>query len=430
MPRNDRSGMEPVVTRIYAEPRREWYIKVLQPRPRSLAGMGGVAGSVVAGLAWAALGAAAMYMMDPERGRRRQSLLRDKLVRLGHVACDGTRRRARDVAHRSQGLLAEARARVWPEHVDDERLSARVRSAMGRALSNAHAVRVSVQNGFVTLEGPVLAGEVDRLMNAVESVRGVQGVESRLDLHEAPGGEPGLQGTERARARANGVVEAPGLFGGTLAALAGGALVLAGVTKRGLPGALMAGVGTGLAARGIGSQWRGRPRAGMRRGIEVQKTITIEAPIGEVYGFFTRYDNFPLFMSRVREVKDLGNGRSRWTVAGPAGMSVSWEAVVTRMEPDRLIAWETLPGAAVENQGVIRFDEVGVEGQRGGQGEQGRRATRVDIKLTYTPPLGTLGHVAASLFGADPKSEMDADLLRLKTVIERGRTPHDAAQRR
>src|SRR5690606_34581635 len=83
---------------------------------------------------------------------------------------------------------------------------------------------------------------------------------------------------------------------------------------------------------------------------------------------------------------------------------------------------------AVENQGVIRFDEVGVEGQRGGQGEQGRRATRVDIKLTYTPPLGTLGHVAASLFGADPKSEMDADLLRLKTVIERGRTPHDAAQ--
>jgi hypothetical protein len=35
----------------------------------------------------------------------------------------------------------------------------------------------------------------------------------------------------------------------------------------------------------------------------------------------------------------------------------------------------------------------------------------------------------AALFGADPKSEMDADLLRMKTMIETGRAPHDAAQR-
>jgi len=34
----------------------------------------------------------------------------------------------------------------------------------------------------------------------------------------------------------------------------------------------------------------------------------------------------------------------------------------------------------------------------------------------------------AALFGADPKSEMDSDLLRMKTIIETGRVPHDAAR--
>jgi hypothetical protein len=34
----------------------------------------------------------------------------------------------------------------------------------------------------------------------------------------------------------------------------------------------------------------------------------------------------------------------------------------------------------------------------------------------------------ASIFGADPKSEMDADLLRMKSMIETGHPPHDAAR--
>jgi hypothetical protein len=34
------------------------------------------------------------------------------------------------------------------------------------------------------------------------------------------------------------------------------------------------------------------------------------------------------------------------------------------------------------------------------------------------------------MFGADPRSEMIADLLRMKSFIETGRQPHDAAERR
>jgi uncharacterized membrane protein len=53
--------------------------------------------------------------------------------------------------------------------------------------------------------------------------------------------------------------------------------------------------------------------------------------------------------------------------------------------------------------------------------------TRLDIKMSYNPPAGALGHVVAKLFGADPKTKLDEDLLRMKTFLETGKAAHDAA---
>lgn len=97
------------------------------------------------------------------------------------------------------------------------------------------------------------------------------------------------------------------------------------------------------------------------------------------------------------------------------GVPVTWDAELTRYEPPKLIAWRSLPGATIANAGSIRFEEV-------------RDGTRVDIRLAYRPPAGALGHLAAKLFGADPKNEMDADLARVKRSLETGRPPHDAAK--
>jgi uncharacterized membrane protein len=58
----------------------------------------------------------------------------------------------------------------------------------------------------------------------------------------------------------------------------------------------------------------------------------------------------------------------------------------------------------------------------------GNGGTRLDIQLCYVPVAGALGHAVAKVFGADPKSEMDADLMCMKTLIETGRRPHDAAR--
>jgi uncharacterized membrane protein len=153
-------------------------------------------------------------------------------------------------------------------------------------------------------------------------------------------------------------------------------------------------------------------RAGPR-GIDIQKTVHIDAPAHEVYEFLSNYENFPRFMRNIRSVQVYPDGRSHWIVSGPLGTSVAWDALTTRTEPDRLIEWSTIVGSPVEHAGTIRLDAEG----------EGR--TRMHIRMSYNPPAGAVGHVVARIFGADPKSEMDEDLMRLKNSLER--SPASAA---
>ena len=143
--------------------------------------------------------------------------------------------------------------------------------------------------------------------------------------------------------------------------------------------------------------------------VEIRKTLHINAPVDRVFELWSNFEGFPRFMENVMEVTDLGQGRSRWVVKGPAGTRVQWNAETTRVEPGKLLSWQSEPGAVVENSGTVRFERVG-------------EGTRVDIHLTYDPPGGTVGHGVAFFLGDDPKSQMDEDLVRFKALLEEGDT--------
>jgi uncharacterized membrane protein len=100
------------------------------------------------------------------------------------------------------------------------------------------------------------------------------------------------------------------------------------------------------------------------------------------------------------------------------GMPVEWDAVITRDVPNELLAWKSVEGASVESAGMVRFH----------QNDDGL-TTSVQVTLSYNPPAGAIGHAVAALFGSDPKTEMDADLMRMKSMIETGNQPHDMAER-
>jgi uncharacterized membrane protein len=364
----------------------------------------------------AAAGAISMYLLDPDHGRRRRAVMRDRLANGVSRLDDATTVASRDLRNRAQGVAHEVRSRFTREEVPDEILSERVRSRLGWAVSHPGAIEVSALSGRVTLSGAVLEREYVRLLRAVWAVRGVADVEDRLAVYESPAGISALQGNGRARERRFGPWQLnwpPGVR--VIMGAMGGALLINALAGRRSALGLLGGLGgVGLIARSSTNMPIARLVGVRRPAIELQKCIEVAAPVEHVFETFSQLERFPELMTHVREVHVRGDGTSQWVVEGPAGRTISWEAVTTRLEPNRLIAWRTLPGSAVDHAGLLRFEST-----PGG--------TRVFVTMSYTPPAGALGHAVARLFGADPKSELNDDLMRMKVFLETGRRPRDAA---
>jgi gas vesicle protein len=60
----------------------------------------------------AGVGALAMFIFDPDSGRRRRAYARDRLSHYGREATDAVQSTARDLRNRAQGLAVEARGAV------------------------------------------------------------------------------------------------------------------------------------------------------------------------------------------------------------------------------------------------------------------------------------------------------------------------------
>ena len=148
--------------------------------------------AVVGGLG---LGAALMYLFDPNRGRRRRQLIRDKAEGVANKAGDYAGKMSRDLRNRAYGLAAETKSVFRHEDISDEVLVDRVRAKLGHYSVHIGAIDVAAQSGTVILRGPALRNEVWEVLRAVRSVRGVKRVESQLEVYPEKGSVPSLQGT-------------------------------------------------------------------------------------------------------------------------------------------------------------------------------------------------------------------------------------------
>lgn len=354
----------------------------------------------------ALVGALATYYLDPRRGRLRRAHVVDFLTHARRLEGRLVDKATADATNRVRGLVERARSAPSGE-VGDEVLDARVRAALGTVVSHPSALEIAVRGGQVTLGGAILAAEADNALRRVNQVKGIRGVIDRLDRHRAAD-VPALQG---GGVRVRGELWPPSLQAGAI--LGGTVLAGWGLFRRGWVGSLAAIAGPVLALRGGLNM--SLPRmlryVGGREGIGVQKTITVNAPVRRVFDLFRHFENFPQFMQHVQSVDIDPNDsmRSRWKVDGPARSSVSYDVTVTHVEEPREIAWRTLPDQPIEHTGVVRFDPV-----TGG--------TRIQIRMTYRPPGGVFGHAIAHILGFDPKSRLDDDMIRVKALLEAGRT--------
>jgi uncharacterized membrane protein len=203
-------------------------------------------------------------------------------------------------------------------------------------------------------------------------------------------------------------------------AISGAALAAYGLKRRSLGGAALALLGGGLMYRGMTGYCRIYQGLGISTAadggtpqiIEVEKAITINRSPEELYRFWHNFENLPRFMRHLKSVQRTGYGRSHWVAWAPLGTTVEWDAELTEERDNEVIAWRSLAGVRVPNQGSVRFQRA-----------PGARGTEVRVKLAYQPAMGKLGASVAKLFGEEPEQQLDEDLRRLKQLMEAGEIP-------
>jgi uncharacterized membrane protein len=261
---------------------------------------------------------------------------------------------------------------------------------------------VSARDGAVTLTGTVLPHEHGRLVLAVSLVPGVVDVIDHLDAREDPGA-----GQRSGRAVGSFMARRWSARGRALAAGLGGVLVLLALIDRRARSLIPAAAGSALIARSATNKpIRQLLRSRDSLFVDVHKSIHIKAPVERVFETLSHYERFPQLLSHVRDIFLREDGSSHWSVAGPGGRIIEWNAVTTRSEPSRLLAWRALPGSQVEHSGVIRFEPVDGGG------------TRISATTSYRQPGGHLGRLITRLLDADPRSRLEQDLARLKVFLE------------
>ena len=132
-------------------------------------------------------------------------------------------------------------------------------------------------------------------------------------------------------------------------------------------------------------------------------SVTVNAPVHQVYTLFTHFNDFPKFMSFVKEVTYYDDQRSHW-VAQILGRH-EWDAINENWIEDRQIGWRSTSGP--ENTGKVKFLSTGPD------------QTLVDVYIHYTPPAGILGEIGEKL-GGDNRFDtvLQEDLNHFARMVE------------
>ncbi|QGG96373.1 SRPBCC family protein [Actinomarinicola tropica] len=133
-------------------------------------------------------------------------------------------------------------------------------------------------------------------------------------------------------------------------------------------------------------------------------SVDIDLPVRTVYDQWTQFEDFPLFMKHVKDVRQVDDTTLEWTVS-IYGIKRSWTAEITEQTPDQRVAWTAVDGT--KNAGVVTFHALSDD------------RTRVMLQMEMDPD-GFLESVAD--WGGYMSDRSRKDLEQFKDFIEnRGR---------
>ncbi|MDO5522831.1 MAG: DUF2892 domain-containing protein, partial [Bacteroidia bacterium] len=139
----------------------------------------------------------------------------------------------------------------------------------------------------------------------------------------------------------------------------------------------------------------------------VETAVTVNKPREEVYAYWRRLENLPLFMKHLESVRELSDLHSVWTARIPGGLcNLEWKCEITSDVPNESIKWKSMPDSQVVNSGLVRFLDAG------------NGNTTIQVNISYEAPAGNLGTEIAKLFTPALEKIIRDDIKNFKRVIE------------
>jgi uncharacterized membrane protein len=138
---------------------------------------------------------------------------------------------------------------------------------------------------------------------------------------------------------------------------------------------------------------------------QTTKSITVGAPLPDVFEAWADFERFPTFMKDIQSVEKRPDGSTHWVMDGPLGKKLEWDAETTTFEPGKRIAWRSREGSTIKTSGQVTFVELGT-----GQ-------TQVNLTVQWVIPTRQGGETLAGIIG-DPEGRVEEDLRSFKAYVE------------
>jgi uncharacterized membrane protein len=170
-----------------------------------------------------------------------------------------------------------------------------------------------------------------------------------------------------------------------------------------------------LAYRGITGHCDIYSLAGKRKlpdtvkNINIRTMVTVNKPRHEVYSFWRKLSNLPLFMSHLKRVDVIDEKKSHWEAKIPGDViKLEWDAEIVKEIEGELLGWNSLPHASIQNAGKVEFRDADESG------------TEIRVVITYRAPFGDVGEGITSLFNPVFEKMIRNDVKNFKRYIETG----------
>jgi uncharacterized membrane protein len=142
--------------------------------------------------------------------------------------------------------------------------------------------------------------------------------------------------------------------------------------------------------------------------VNIRTSMIVNKSKEEVYAFWRKLENLPLFMKHLASVTEIDSKHSHWEAVIPGNIGrIKWNAEIVKEEPNYMIGWQSIPNSTINNAGKVTFQDAA-----GGNG------TELEVVISYHPPAGEIGSGLAKALNPVFEKLIRQDVMNFKEYIE------------